>query len=376
MESTISLGRVAGIRIGLNWSVLVIAWLICWGLATEGFPSGYPGHAATAYWAAGVSASLLFFASLVAHELGHSLMGRRVGVNVSEITLWMLGGMAKLDQEADRPEDELRIAVVGPAVSVALSFLFGLTAGLLDVVGAHELIVAVLVWLATINLVLAIFNLMPAFPMDGGRVLRSWLWRRNGDKLRATRAAATAGRGFGWALIAVGLVVVTGGGGLGGLWFGLIGLFLLFASGMEASSVEQRHLLQGVLVRDVMTPDPICAPGDISVAQLLDRFVLHHHVSAYPVLDTTGGVVGLATLNHLRGVPADRRPLTPVHAIAEPIETVPVASPDTPLAELLPRLATSTLGRALVFDDGRLAGIVSLTDVSRALEIRDLVAQR
>lgn len=372
MESTFTLGRVAGIRIGLNWSVLVIAWLVCWGLATEGFPTAFPDQSTGAYWAAGAVTAVLFFASLVGHELGHSLVARKRGVMVNEITLWMLGGMAKLEKESENARDELRIAVVGPLVSIALAFGFGLLAGFLELAGLPELVVAVPGWLASINLILAIFNLIPAFPMDGGRVLRAWLWKRHDDKLRATETAANAGRGFGWGLIILGLLVLTGGGGLGGLWFSLIGLFLVFASRAEAQQVVQNDLLRGVVVRDAMTPDPITAPAGVSVQDLLDHWVLRHHVSAYPLMDDTGAPVGLATLAHLRQVPPEQRATVLAGQVATPLADTLTTSPDTRLTDLLPELATSSEGRALVMSHGRLVGIVSLTDVTRAIEIRGL----
>lgn len=211
-------------------------------------------------------AALLFFASLLTHELAHSVVARRAGVEVKEITLWMLGGVAKLGGEADDPNDELAIAVAGPMTSFALGLGFSVIGTSLTLAGAPELVVAVPSLLGGLNIVLAVFNLLPAFPMDGGRVLRAALWRHHGDKLRATRTAAAAGRVLGSALIGLGIVMVMGGVAVSGVWMAFIGLFVLFASTVESTQSEQTELLGGVRVGEVMTPHPITAPARVSVA--------------------------------------------------------------------------------------------------------------
>lgn len=376
MHESIRFGRVAGIAIGINWSVLVIAALVTWGLADETLPTSYPGHSAAAYWAVATVASVIFFASLLAHELGHSIVARRHGVDVEAITLWMLGGVAKLEGGATNARDELRIAAVGPAVSMVLSFLFGLMALALDLVGAPELFVAAFGWLATINFVLAVFNLMPAFPLDGGRVLRALLWGAWHDQLRATRAAAASGRVFGYLMVVLGLFASMGGAGVSGVWFVFIGLFITFASTAEAAQTERDVLLGGLRVGDVMTSDPLTAPGTISVASLVDQYILRQHVSAYPVVDDLGRPVALMTLERVRAVPVERRSQTDVRTAAAPIDHVVVVAPDEPVQALIPRLARSREGRALVIDRGRLVGIVSHTDIIRALELRQLTPQR
>lgn len=376
METSVRLGRVAGIDIGINWSVVVIAWLICYGIASDALPTAAPGYATGAYWAVGAGAAVLFFSSLLLHELGHSLVARRHGVNVREITLWMLGGVAKLEGESPTPEAELRIAAAGPAVSMVLGVVFLGLAASLEVVGASDLFVAALGWLGSINILLAVFNLMPAFPTDGGRLLRAWLWRRSGDHTQATRTAARVGTSAGWGLVFLGILALTGGGGIGGIWLAMIGLFLVFASNAEATLVEQQHLLEGLLVGHVMTPSPITAPADITVQELLDRYVLHHHVSSYPLLDGDGRLVGIATLRDIRRVTPADRPRVPVRRVATRRAEMVVATASDPMSELLPKLVGNPVGRAVVMDGDHVRGIVSLSDVTRALEARALVPTR
>jgi Zn-dependent protease len=368
MEQSLSLGRIAGVSIGVHWSVLVIAWLIGSGLAIDLYPEAYPGYGGAEYAAAAAVTVLAFLASLVAHELGHALVARRLGVGVRTITLWMLGGAATLEEEATSGEDELRIGAVGPAVSIGLGLGFGGLAWALDALGAPSLVIGVAAWLAVMNIVLAVFNLLPAFPMDGGRVLRAALWMRHGDELRATRTAASAGRVLGYTIVGLGMVSVLSGA-FGGLWFVIIGMFIAFAARMETAEIERHKLLGGVTVGDVMTPDPLTAPSAITVQELLDQYVLRHHVSAYPLLSVDGSVDGLITLDRLRRIPPERRSTTPAGDAACPLAELVVTDPDDEVAEILPRLMGSPERRALAMRGERLVGIVSHTDIGRALEI-------
>ncbi len=372
MNESFRLGRIAGVAVGFNWSLLVIFWLITWSLAAYEFPDAHPGHPDASYWAAAILTAVVFFGCLLAHELGHAVMARRLGMRVEGITLWLFGGVAKLGGEATTPEADLRVGAVGPAISLAAAGAFGLVALTLDRTGASGLVVAVPAWLARINLILAVFNLVPAYPLDGGRVLRALLWRRHGDRLRATAAAARAGRTFAYLLIGLGLVDFAAGASAGGLWFVFLGWFLLAAARAEEASVVARELLGGMRVRDVMSPDPVVAPAAITVAELLDRYALRHRFSAFPLVDDGGGLVGLLTLSRLKGVPPARRHLTTAASVACPLSEVPLADPDEAVVDLLERMAGCADGRALVLDGGRLVGIVSPTDIARILQAASL----
>lgn len=373
MHQSVRLGRIAGITVGLHWSVLVIAWLLAWSLAVALYPEVYPDNHPVLYWCAALVSIVLFFGSLLAHEIGHSLVARRRGVRVTKVTLWMLGGMASLEEDVTDPGDELRIAVVGPLVSAALALGFGGVALVLTWAGVPPLLAGIPAWLGWINLLLAAFNLLPAFPMDGGRVLRALVWRRSRNRLSSTRIAAGAGVALGYGLVLLGIWIALSGGGFSGIWFALIGMFLVFAARGEATSVEQQQLLGGIRVSDVMTPQPLTAPGSITVQELLDDYVLRQRVSCYPVLDHRGRAIGLVTLDHLRQVPVDRRRTTLVRDAASPLADVMVAEPDQPMSEILPRLARSPQGRLLVMRAGELIGIISHTDVVRALQVRSLI---
>ena len=368
VSETFRLGRVAGIPIGMNWSVLLILWLISWSLAGSYFPAVLPGHQSGEYWAAGLVGALLFFASLLAHELGHAIVATHLDVQVEGITLWLFGGVSKLKSEATTPRDELAIAACGPMMSIGISLGFLLAAAGLSAAAAPELIVGLGLWLGTVNGILALFNLAPAAPLDGGRLLMAWLWHRRGNRLEAVVSAANAGRVFGYALIVVGLVEFAVGLGLSGLWLVFLGWFLLSAAQFEKSQAVQLNALAKHLVGELMTANPVVVPENLSVAALLDDFVLSHRFSSFPVQASDGKITGLVTLAKLRLVPASSRDMTCVKNIQTPISELVLTTPDERADQLATRLASSADGRALVMDHGTLLGIVSSTDVMRSID--------
>lgn len=372
MNETFRLGRIAGVRVGVNWSVLVIFALIVYGLAAVQFPHLYPDYVGGAYILAGVLTALVFVASLLAHELAHAIVARRNGLTVEGITLWLFGGVARLSGEAPDPGAELRIAGVGPLVSLLLGILFGVAALLIALAGAGGLVLAALAWLAGINIVLAIFNVIPAAPLDGGRLLRSVVWWRTGDRLKATMWSAQAGRVFGWLLIIAGLLAFFTGSLPGGIWLALIGWFLIGAASAEGQQAAVRAALAGLPVTRIMTREPMTVSAELTVQSFLTDYTLAHRHSAYPVLDPAGTVVGLVTHQRITEVPAEDRDIVLVGQAACPLVEVPHTFPNEPVADLLPRLGGCAQGRALVFDQGRLTGIVSLSDITRALRWTDV----
>jgi len=377
MHESIRLGTVRGIAIGCNWSVLAIAVLLAWGLADGYLPDAAPGYGAAAYWLVALVAVVVFLGSLLAHELGHSLVAQRQGVQVEGITLWLFGGVAKLRNEATTPPAELKIATAGPAVSFTAAALFAVVAAALDRAGGPELAVDAAAWLALINGVLALFNLAPAAPLDGGRILHALVWKASGDRDRATRVSTGAGRVFGYLLVGVGIVMVASGS-IGGAWIALIGWFVISAATAEATHALLKGALGGVRVRDVMTAHPVTVGGDQTIDALLDEAFLRHHCSSFPVVDRAGHPMGLVTLRRVRGVaPEDRTHLTAAD-IAIPLERALVVRPDDLLLDALESASPDAQGdgRMLVFSNGQLVGIVSPTDVNRAIELAGLRKRR
>lgn len=365
MRATFTLGRIAGIRVGVHWSVVLIFALIAVGLAQGELPDAVPGRARGLYWVAGLAAAVVFFGSLLAHELAHAVVARRNGVSADDIVLWLLGGMARLRSEASSPGAELRIAGVGPLVSLVLGGLFVLATWLVHVGSGPELLVQVLAWLAGINLLLAVFNSLPAAPLDGGRLLRALLWWRTGDRLRATAGATAAGRALGLLLIVLGFVAFLRGGGFGGLWLALIGWFLIGAATAEARQAQVRGVLTGVPVRNAMTRDPVVVPESLDVAHMLDNPFYRH--AAFPVTGASGEPVGLVTLRDARQARPEGGGAVSVGEVMVPLSRLVVVGPDDSLADLLPRMEPGPENRVLVTEDGRLSGILSLSDVSRTV---------
>jgi Zn-dependent protease/CBS domain-containing protein len=360
--------RIAGFELRIHWSTLVIFGLLVWSLATVRLPEQTPGASQTAYLMAALISGLAFYGALLAHETSHALVARREGMEVESLTLWVLGGMAALRGEPRTPGADLRIAAVGPAISLALAAAFALLAAGVGAAGGPELVVATLGWLAGINGVLGIFNLVPAAPLDGGRILRAALWAWRGDRSWAAIAAGRAGQVFGYLLIGLGFLGLFSPRA-GGFWFLLLGWFLVNAARAEEVQTVLRDALGDVRVASVMTPDPLTAPADANVADLLDDYVLRTRHNAFPVRDATGRPVGLVTLSRLRTVPPDRRGVTRVAEVACPVEELATARLSDRLVDLLPRLNACGEGRALVVDDGRLVGIVTPADVTRAVEV-------
>jgi Zn-dependent protease len=366
VTDTITLGRIAGIRLGVHWSWLVIFALIVWTLAAGIFPEMNPGLSDGTYVALAIVAAVLFFASLIGHEYGHALQARREGVEIDGITLWALGGVARFKGMFPSAGAEFRIAIAGPIVSLVLGLLFMLIAW---VGGAPEQVDAVAAWLGFINLSLLVFNLLPALPLDGGRVLRSLLWRARGDFAWATRIAATIGRGFGYAMIAAGVFLFIFEGAFSGAWLAFLGWFLLQAAAAEDNYLLAKQALGHLHVRDLMVGDPVTTQPDATIGEFMDDVVTRTRYTTYPVTDN-GHAVGLLPFRCVAEVPRSQWEERSVRDCMIPLGKVPVVAPDDDLIDAAGEVAESDLRRGLVLDGDRLVGLLSMTDVARALQMR------
>jgi Zn-dependent protease len=371
MNESLRLGRIAGIAVGINWSVLAIFLLIAVSLSAGRLPEAFPGESTAAYVTAGLITAVLFFTSLLLHELSHAVVARRNGVEVDGIVLWLFGGVARMKGDAQTPGAAFRIAAVGPFVSILLGIGFlGITAVFTEA-GTEGLIVESARWLGIINIALAVFNLFPGAPLDGGRVLRAILWRFNGDKERSWAQAARAGRVVGFVIIGLG-VLQFAAIGVGGLWLVLIGWFLVSAARVEEAHAELRGSLGDMRVERLMSPDLVTAPADITLDDFLEKYVFRHRFSTFPVVDRDGRVVGLATVNRIKGVPPVDRATMRLADLATPLDRVPVARPDELVVEAIDRLGGAEDNRLLVMDRDRAVGIISPVDVIRIMELTAL----
>ena len=370
-ERGIHLFTIAGIRIIIDYSWFVIFFLVATSLSAGYLPQEYPGASALAYWVAGLVATIAFFLSILFHELAHSLVALRSGIQIPSITLFLFGGVSRLSEEAKDPKTELTIAVVGPLSSFALALLFWLAGeGLEGVI--HPLAQAVVEYLSFINLALGIFNLVPGLPLDGGRVLRAVVWWRTGSIDRATRLAADLGKGFAVTLMFLGAMLIFRGALLGGIWLIFIGMFL---RGSAAQGYEQMYLmriLESVKVGDVMIQTPLTVSPDLTLSDLVNRYFLRYGYRGFPV-EEGERTIGLISIDDLAGVPESERSERTVRDRMRPLDASWIISKEAPLLEALERLSPGSVGRLLVLEDGRLSGMVTKTGLLRLLEIHQIL---
>lgn len=366
-----TLFKLFGFEIRVDLSFLLIAVLVGASLASGYFPAVHEGLPVTTYWILGFFAVAGIFASIVLHELGHSLVARRFGMEMRGITLHMFGGAAELADEPTSPTAELLVAAAGPATSLLLAGLLKLAAvGMADVASSQLPVEVLLRYLAGLNLVLAIFNLLPAFPLDGGRILRALLWMRAGDHDRATRLAARIGAGLGFGLAALGALQIVAGHLGDGLWTILIGFFIRSAAIASGLDLAARRMLGDATVARFMTPDPVTVPVGLSLADFVEEVVYRTRHDTYPVIDGAGRPRGLAVVGALSTVPRETWPSTSVMEIAEPVAPESTVGPQVPAKQALDLMRRSGRSRLLVVDDGRLIGLLTLKDLLDTLTLR------
>jgi Zn-dependent protease len=367
MRQTLRLGRVAGIPVGINWSVFVILVLIADIVAGNILPRADSGRSAGLYWAVAIPTAVLFLASLLAHEAAHAVVARRKGVGVRSITLWMLGGVAQLDGEPPSARADFAIAAAGPLTSLAAGGILVLTAEAAGSVGVPVVIVAALAWTGVTNAFLAVFNLLPGAPLDGGRILRALVWMRSGDRAQADRAATGAGQVVGAALAGAGMAQLVILGQTGGLWLMLIGWFLIWAAGMEARSRIIRRAAADVQVRDVMVREPDCAAAWRPVGEFIGTVAVHSRQSIFPVIGIDGDPLGVVTLARLSRLPAARTG-DRVDSVALPLTGTYIAGPDDPASSLLDQAPLAGALLAVVVMSGHVIGMVTADDIDRLVQ--------
>jgi Zn-dependent protease len=376
---SIQLLRVFGIRIGVDPSWFFVLFLIIWSLSGY-FQDLFPGDDTKAFILAVVSA-LLFFLSIVLHELGHAVVAIRNGIGITGIDLWMFGGVAKMERDTDTPAVEFKVAVAGPVVTLAITLLCFALGSLLstpdDVLrgsrfetGAFGGTVAVLSYMASINALVLVFNLIPGFPLDGGRIARAIAWWRTGDRTRATRFAARLGRGFAIVMIGVGAFWFITGNLVGGIWLVFIGFFLSQAARSAELQTVITSRIEGVQVQDVMDAEPVAIPEDLPLDRALDEYFLRYRWPWFPVVDSMGRFVGLVTSQSVESVPEAVRPGRNVASVMARDDSGGLAAGlDQPLETLLGLDALQRLGAVMAVDaNGRLRGIVTIDQVRRALQ--------
>jgi Zn-dependent protease/predicted transcriptional regulator len=368
MHDAWQIGRLFGIPLRVHVSWLIVFGLISWSLAAGYFPAQLPDLPVWSYWIKALIAAAMFFVSIILHELGHSLVARHHGIGIASITLFVFGGVSQMKEEPREARQELQIAIVGPIISLALAGLFGVLSLLAAPAGTPTTLGVVVTYLAAVNLLVAVFNMVPAFPLDGGRVLRAIIWLRSGDLLRATSRAARIGRLLALALIALGVVRLLGGD-FAGLWLALIGWFIMQAGSASLAEASRRQALGGLRVRDVMTTEVKTVPADATVHDLIEDYFIRYTYGGYPVVQD-GRPVGLVTLRELRGTPVEARATTRVARVMVSLEAGLVVDPATPVVDALDRMTTGRSRRLLVLDRERLVGLITANGILHLTEVR------
>jgi Zn-dependent protease/predicted transcriptional regulator len=357
-------GRIAGIEVRVDSSWVVIALLITYSMYLRASIL-YPELSGGGAVALGILATVLFFGSVLVHELAHAVVSQARGIRVQDITLFLFGGATRARVESRGPGDEFVIALVGPLTSGILAGLFGIAAGLGDDVLSRPL-VGTLGYLAWVNLLLAGFNLVPGFPLDGGRLLRSAIWKATGSIGRATRVASLAGQAVGWLLVAGGVAWLLAGDLAGGIWFAFIGWFLVQAARSSYQELQLRDMLRGVEAEDVMAGDLLRIPPDLSLQDAVDDYFMRYDHGAFPV-DEHGRTVGLLTLRGVRRVPREQWSTRRVRDHMVPLGDQVAVAPHARMDDVLGRLQDGEAGRVLVVQDGEVVGIITPTDLTRWL---------
>ncbi len=358
----VTLFKMFGFAVRVDASWLIIALLITWSLAVATFPHYYPGLSKGEYWLMGLLGALLLFASIVVHELAHSLVARRHGLPMKGITLFIFGGVAEMDSEPPNAKAEFLMAAAGPLTSIAIGVLFYLLAW-----SAHGTwpvaVVGELTYLYWINSLLAAFNLIPAFPLDGGRILRSALWHWKNNLWSATRIASNIGSGFGILLIAYGVYCLLAGDFISAVWWFLIGMFLRGAAQGSYQQLMVQRMLKGEPIQRFMNTNPVTVSPAISLEDLVEHYIYKHHYKMFPVVNDSNQLMGCITTKQVKEIPRDQWNQTSVQAVMQPYDPQAAVTPDTDAVDALAIMRRSQNSRLMVVQDGRLVAVLALKDL-------------
>lgn len=365
----IKLLKVLGIQVSLDYTWFIIFAIFAWSLAYGYFPFTLPGFGTGTYVFMGVVSAILLFACVLIHEISHSYTANRLGLDIREITLFIFGGVAQLTKEPEDAKTELKIAIAGPVASLVLAIFFWI--GARAVSGeTYPVLNSILGYLALINLVLLVFNMIPGFPLDGGRVFRALWWLKTGDINRATRVASDIGKGFALFLIVAGFMQIFVGNFIGGLWFVLIGVFVRQAAESGYQQVVIKRALEGLKVRDLMSAPVITVSEDKTLSDAVENYFFKHHHASYPVT-SNGHIAGLLTLNNVRSIDRDKWTGTRVGEVMEKLGPRDSLSPDDNAVDALTRMmGNNHIGRFPVIKNGELVGIISRRDIMKMLEFK------
>jgi len=369
---SLRIGKVFGIDIWINWSWLIIFILITWSLATAFFPATYPEMSTAAFWIVAVISTVLLFVSVLLHELGHSVVAKREGIPVHDITLFVFGGVSDIEQEPSSWSDELKMAIAGPAISLMIGIVSWILLSVFRT-SAPQSILATLFALFFYNIALAIFNMIPGFPLDGGRVFRAIVWGVTGSLREATTIATAVGHVFAYLFIFGGLFLALAGDFLSGIWLVFIGWFLNTAASASQQQVQVDSLLRGATVSSAMQANPTAVPASTSVHEFVEHYVLGQNLRALPVVSSGNQLAGLITLADARAVSRIDWDTTAVDRVMRRSPDLTVATPDEPLSQALKDLSERNINQMPVVRNGELVGMLTRADIIHYMQVREEV---
>lgn len=368
MKGSVTIGKINNIRIEINASWLVGFVLITLTLALGYFPQAYKDWPAGVDWILGALMAIMLFVSVILHELAHSLVSKNLGIDVKRITLFIFGGMAEMDNEPDSPDKELKIAIAGPTMSIFLFVVFLALSRLFESLSLPEYTIVFFSYLSSINLFLGIFNLIPAFPLDGGRVMRAIVWKRKGSLRNATKITAMSGRMFGYILIFLGIFIAFWGNFIGGIWLLFLGFFINNSASASYQSTLLSDIFKKTTVQTFMTEHVVIVDDYISVRDFVDRYLLKYKFTVFPVR-RMDEIVGILSVENIKGIPADRWDMTVLRGILTPLSKELSVRPEETMDTVMNKIFGNRFGRVLVMKDGELSGIISRTDILNYLRI-------
>ncbi|OHW63266.1 putative zinc metalloprotease Rip3 [Andreesenia angusta] len=368
MKNSITIGKVKGIDIEINISWLVVFGLVTFTLAMSFFPANYPEWSSFARWSLAAIMAIALFGSVLLHELSHSVVSIGLGIDVKKITLFIFGGVAQIEREPDDPVKELKIAIAGPMMSLAIAITTLVASRLLSLVEAPEFVTVPITYIANVNLILAFFNMIPAFPLDGGRVLRAAIWKAKGDIEVATRIASAAGGVFGYLIIFLGIFLALTGNIVNGIWFVFIGWFINQASQSSYQNLIVNDIFGKIKVRKFMSENPVTVNSSISIKDMVEDYIYKYKYSSFPV-KSRDRVIGIVNIERIKSTQRDSWEYTDVEAVTEKLNESLVVSPEDSVAEAMNKIFRNEIGRVLVMDGDTLVGIVSRTDILNHIRI-------
>lgn len=362
LKRKIELGKLLGFTVSIDASWGIILFLVVWSLAKGLFPGYFPELNSQTYWLMGFVGAIGLFISIIIHEFSHSLVARKYGLEIKGITLFIFGGVAEMKEEPDSPKTEFFMAIAGPIASLILSILFGAMYQSAVILELSIPVTGILGYLSAVNMLLAIFNLIPAFPTDGGRILRSILWWLKGDIRLATRLATHISLVFAVTLIIIGFINLMGGAFIGGLWWILIGSFLFNAANVSYQNLMIRQSFEGKTVGNFITTEPITVPSNIMLQEFVKMYVYRYHHKMFPVTEDHT-VIGLITIQDLKAYPHDEWQHLPVSKAMQPTNKNNSIAPNVPVKDALTQMNETGISRLLVMEKEKMLGIITLKDL-------------